>query len=247
MAKAQILLVASYHFDNPNLDVFNMATDDVLSPKRQAEIQTVVEKLAHFQPTKIAVEQNITKQERLNELYSEYCQKMNSGIPSEKRNEIIQLGFRLAQLLGHQQVYAIDVQQDLDFETVMKYAAENGQAAMIEALQASGQNAVSEFAERQENSSVGELLYWFNEEASLAENHRIYVDLLRIGKAPDYVGVKLVQDWYSRNLKIFNELCQIAEENSRILVFYGQGHIPIIRQTILDSSHLELANPLDYL
>src|SRR6185369_5442370 len=54
--RATILILGTYHFDNPGQDAVNLQADDVLAPKRQAEIETVIEKLARYGPTKIAIE-----------------------------------------------------------------------------------------------------------------------------------------------------------------------------------------------
>lgn len=247
MSKPEILLLGTYHFDNPGLDAFNMVTDDVLTPQRQAEIQAVADCLAAFKPTKIAVEQPVDRSEALHKKYQDYCEQAAKGIASESPNELIQIGFRLANMLNHEQLYCIDVKQDLAFAELMEYAAANGHEEFVAYVQTMGQSIVQTFAERQAKSTVGELLRWFNEPESLALNHGLYLDILKIGKAPDYVGVQLVTDWYARNLKIFNELTKIADEDSRILLIFGQGHIPIIRQTILDCSYMTLADPLAYL
>ena len=36
-----VLLVGSYHMSNPGLDTFNLKSDDVLKPKRQAELEAL--------------------------------------------------------------------------------------------------------------------------------------------------------------------------------------------------------------
>jgi hypothetical protein len=51
-----LMFLGAYHMANPGLDHFNLQSDDVLAPKRQAEIQDLVNRLAAFKPTKIAVE-----------------------------------------------------------------------------------------------------------------------------------------------------------------------------------------------
>ena len=55
-ASAKIMILGTYHMDNPRLDAKNLEADDVLLPKRQREIAELNEKLARFNPTKIAVE-----------------------------------------------------------------------------------------------------------------------------------------------------------------------------------------------
>ena len=54
--RAQVLVLGVYHMANPGRDLFNMPADDVLAPKRQAEILELVEVLKRFRPTKVAVE-----------------------------------------------------------------------------------------------------------------------------------------------------------------------------------------------
>ena len=43
--KKQLVLLGTYHFANPGLDVVKVKTDNVLSERRQAEIRAVVERL----------------------------------------------------------------------------------------------------------------------------------------------------------------------------------------------------------
>lgn len=54
------IFLGSYHMANPGLDGFNLEADDVLSPRRQNEIETLVEALANFRPTRVLVERPAT-------------------------------------------------------------------------------------------------------------------------------------------------------------------------------------------
>ncbi len=66
--KAHILVLGTFHLANHNKDMFNVQADDMLAPKRQAEIAALVESLKAFQPTKIAVEAAVGQPE-LNQKY----------------------------------------------------------------------------------------------------------------------------------------------------------------------------------
>src|SRR5262245_63040069 len=55
-SKAQVMILGTYHFANPGLDYVKSDLDDHLSEKRQKQIAEVVELLAKFKPTKIAIE-----------------------------------------------------------------------------------------------------------------------------------------------------------------------------------------------
>src|SRR5688572_23012459 len=94
-ARAEILVLGTYHMNNPGRDIYNSKVDDVLAPKRQAEMAQLIEVLERFQPTKIAVERN-AGDERIKKDYAAYL----AGTHELTRNEIEQVGFRLAKKLG---------------------------------------------------------------------------------------------------------------------------------------------------
>lgn len=50
------MMLGTYHFGNPGQDLHDMKADNVLTPKKQAELADVAARLARFKPTKIAVE-----------------------------------------------------------------------------------------------------------------------------------------------------------------------------------------------
>ena len=50
------MMLGTYHFGNPGQDLHNMKADNVLTPKKQAELADVAARLARFKPTEIAVE-----------------------------------------------------------------------------------------------------------------------------------------------------------------------------------------------
>jgi len=243
MANSTIAFLGTYHFNNPGLDEFNPEVDDVLSEVRQAEIRAVVDALADFNPTHIAVEQPLSNATRIAELYQEF--RDADGI-SERRAEIIQVGFRLAHDLDHQQVHCIDVAGNFPMEDLMAYAAQNG-SDYPQWVQAVGGQFMQEFAELQKISTVGQLLRYFNTESALAENHNIYMHALKVGDTSNYAGANLLTEWYSRNFKIFTEITKLIEDDARILVIIGQGHVPILRQLATDASYLDIVPIRDYL
>jgi len=80
-----------------------MQADDVLAPRRQAEIAHVVAALKEFRPTRIAVERQ-AGDTRIARDYADYL----AGTHELTRNEIEQLGFRLARELGHTAIHPVD-------------------------------------------------------------------------------------------------------------------------------------------
>ena len=89
-ARAEVLVLGVYHMANPGRDIFNTQADDVLAPKRQAEIEQVTAALKKFNPTKIVVEGDVFD-DRITKNYADYL----AGKHELTRNEIEQIGFRL--------------------------------------------------------------------------------------------------------------------------------------------------------
>src|SRR5690349_10090191 len=100
-ATAQVLVLGVFHFATPNADFAKFQGIDVLTPTRQREIEAVVATLARFAPTRIAVERPVTEADSLNGDYSQYL----AGRFELTRNEVHQLGFRLAKRFHQPRVY----------------------------------------------------------------------------------------------------------------------------------------------
>src|ERR1044071_870934 len=94
--RAEVLVLGVYHMANPGRDIFNTKADDVLTPKRQAEIAQLIEALKKFKPTKVAIEADVYS-ERAPKQYADFL----AGNYTLTRNENDQIGYRLAKELGH--------------------------------------------------------------------------------------------------------------------------------------------------
>ena len=243
-APVQVLVLGSYHMGNPGLDLYNAKADDVLSAKRQREVQAVVTALARFKPTRVAVEWSADDQPgHTLPAYHDFL----AGKRSESRNEIDQIGFRLAQKMKHADAFGIDAEGDFPFEAVQAFAAAHGQAGQLQAGMDLIGAKVKEFEQQQATQSVGQLLRAMNVPAQIARDHGWYVDALRYGTAGKQPGAKLVAAWYTRNLEICARLMQVAKPGDRIVVLYGAGHSHLLRQCVRELPGWLLVEANDYL
>jgi len=128
-ARAEVLVLGVYHMASPGKDIFNMRIDDVLAPKRQAEIAQLIEVLKKFHPTKVAVEGDVGDDSIPNR-YADYV----AGKHELSRNEIEQIGFRLAKELGHKTVHPVDVDGEFPFPRVVNYAKASGRSKELDAM-----------------------------------------------------------------------------------------------------------------
>jgi hypothetical protein len=235
-----LLVLGSGHLNNPGRDLFNSKVDDVLAERRQKEIASVVEQLASFQPTHIAVEWPAKSQSRLDARYRDY----REGRYQLGRAEEEQLGLRLAAQLGHARVYAVDwneeppgTDQDYDWPS---YGESHGQKALLAAIKdpkrAKGIVPL-------ESQTIGTWLLQLNHPETLIASHRGYFDWARIGDHERQPGANWVGAWYARNLRIFNNLVDLTDRpQDRILVIYGQGHAYLLRQFATESRAFRLVD-----
>jgi hypothetical protein len=241
-----LMMLGSYHMSNPGADMFNMKADDVLAPKRQSEVQAVVDRLALWRPTKIAIEApfgdtNVVAR------YEAYVR----GEHVLRNREEEQIGFRLAKQLGHPTIYPIDIQMDMDGSGLDAVIGTDPQkfGPYMQELQVIGQAAVTQMGKWLSEGTIGSMLYKLNDPMLNEVGHEFYFRVfVPIIKEKNYAGVDMVSDWYHRNLRIFGNLHQITDHpDDRIFILYGQGHVPLLQKFADDSPYFRVENVQEYL
>jgi hypothetical protein len=237
---AQVLIVGTYHFANPGLDLNNVEVDDVLAPKRQEEIAALVKAVGAFDPNFVAVEWPAAATD---EKYGAY----RKGALPESRNEVVQLGFRLAAQQDIARVHGIDAPGDFPFEAVQAWAAANGQEARLGAMLESAQAMTARTTEQLKTRTVGAMLRDFNTPAAIEQAQSFYADLLRFGAGDEQPGAELNAAWGKRNHIICAKLLQALKPGDRAVVFYGQGHAHALQRCAIEAPGVELVDAEKYL
>jgi len=239
--KPRVLVLGVFHMDNPNLDYVKSTADDMLSPRRQAEIRELVDRLKTFQPTKIALEApaGTTNLQKKYDLY-------RGGQASLGRDEREQLGFRLAGELRHATVYPVDSPREMDIGAVLQAATAAGQGSLAEILQ-KDLACIGQVMESLSARSLLEQLRFHNGPESV-ELNRMYMLLAEAGDAKKPVGVEQLSGWYDRNLRIAVNVLRLADSpEDRILVIFGSGHGPLLRHYLRESPRVDLVDVAPYL
>lgn len=248
-SKIEIMILGTYHFDNPGRDLQNLKADDVLTPQRQRELDALAAALSEFHPTRIMVERVADGPDLTDPHYARFT----PADLGRNRDERVQLGYRLAHALGHQAVYAIDEQPDsgepdyFPFDRLMDWAKANGQEERLQALMAQGAAALSRVEKGLMLRTIPELLGDANRPEGVARDHKAYYELLSFGDLEQQVGADLNAMWYLRNAKIFCKLQKAAKPGDRVLVIYGSGHNYWLRHFASTTSGYSLVEPGPYL
>ncbi len=245
-----ILLVGTGHWSKPGLDYASVDYDDMLAPGRQREIEAVLDRLTAFAPTKVALEFMPDQVNSWNAEYRSYRQG-RFGLTANERH---QLGFRLAAMADHTQIHGIDWHdrdRAIGWDKAITFARTHDQADHIAFFVRSEQETEQDRAtepERIRQLSVREQLREVNAPVWTAANHRIYIDLVRVGDGSDYVGADVVLRWYERNLKIFVNVTRlITALTDRVLVVIGAGHLALLTHFVAGSGRFALECVSDYM
>lgn len=246
----QVMVLGTYHMSNPGQDLHNARIDPVTTPEKQAQLEAVVEALARFRPTAVAIERVAPDQTSL--LDPGYAGFTPSRLLSDP-DERVQIGYRLAHRLGLERVFAID-EQDRDgqppyfpYEGVQRWAEANGDGERLAALHGEIAAMISDLERRQTSETVGQLLASINTPERALWDQGFYARLMGFGAGDDQPGAVLNGRWYARNAQIFARLLQVARPGDRIVVVYGSGHNYWLRQMVATTPGFQLVEPVDYL
>jgi hypothetical protein len=234
--RPEILILGTYHMANPGHDIHNIQADDVLAPKRQAEIEHLLSVLKKFRPTKIAIEADVGSKQVERE-YADYL----AGKYALSRNETNQIGYRLAKELGHRAVYPVDESGDFPWQRVVNYAKANGMFEKFSRLEDGTSKQVAEENDFLQSHTVLEMFEYMNSDSMAAHGIASYYAFVPYGDPYDYAGPDLLAAWYQRNIRIYHNIVKLIESPSdRILVIYGAGHLGWLQQDAANDATVKL-------
>ncbi|MCM8568545.1 DUF5694 domain-containing protein [Gramella jeungdoensis] len=253
--KSQAMVLGVFHFSNASMDSYKKKFSfNILEEKRQAELDTLIEKIAAYRPTKILIEVNRVKYDSIiNSRFEHYLS--NSYSIEDKSNEVYQIGFKLAKKLGHHKVYCSDataewfgVQLDWDNYDGEEYMKSRGQYLKANRYDYNAIYRMHDSLKTQQ--SLTDHLIMLNHPESRLKDHQAYLTgTILAGAGDNYLGADSVGKWYRRNLRIFANAYDLTdfENEERLLLIYGSGHVWQLRQFFMDSPDYDYVEPNDYL
>jgi Family of unknown function (DUF5694) len=240
----KVLMLGTFHFGYPNLDGHKTDSSkfiDVKSPQRQKEMEELAEVIRRFKPTRIYIESS--HQPWIDSLYGEYmASRYKLG-----RNEIFQLGFRIAKQMNHTQLYAVDtwpfsnqyynrfplIDSIWNDNSAVDSLRDNYWDAKYKAFYNAGDSVELSLT----------MLENFLLMATPEVIQRMHGHYLASGFAKESTsGADILSMWwYNRNLRIFNNILRTKPTaNDRIVVLFGNGHTPIMKHCFYSSPEFEV-------
>ena len=225
---AQIILLGTFHFNDPGKDVVKVKDINVFEEESQQYLQDFAQRLAEFKPTRVLLEYSPDNETLLNQRYTDYL----SSDYELAANEIYQLGFRIAKLAGLDAVQSFDHRGvEWQAEAMFEYAKLHNSPGMetfnviIESLTKEEEKARAEL-------SLRELLIRSNDPEKDRLNMDLYMATNSIGAGDGYSGADSSASWWHRNFRMYANIQKLAAPGERIIVIGGSGHMAILKQLL---------------
>ncbi len=251
---SDLLILGSFHFANPQLDTYKPKFSiDIFSEKKQQELNELLGVIKKFAPTKIAVEWKASNQIKLDSVYNAYLR----GEFKLKSNETYQIAFQLAKILGHKKIYAVDApsrgfKNDLSKEEYKEkqnsFYIKAGQEKVNREMQIN-ETYFGLYEKGDKLKTEIPLIDYFkimNDPDVVNHNHGHYLmGEFKMGDSEkdDYFGADNSIWWYSRNLRIFQNILNInTPGEDKVFVLIGAGHLSILHYLANASVDFNLKN-----
>ena len=239
-----VMVLGSYHFYT-NQNLFRVH-EDVATTDRQRDVAEVVDCLAAYQPTHVAVELVVSDQEVVDAQYRQFL----DGRWDLPPNERYQLGFRVAQAMKLPRVHAIDFKNESDSLTIgdVMECAKTAMPGLYRSMMEAGEQRNQGMQHRVNHQSIREILRWMNQPEELTGVLPFYLAMTQIRDANGRrVGLEWLATWQARNLTIYANLRERMKPDDRWLVIYGADHVAPLIQLLQDSREVDLVPVSDFL
>ncbi|HUF64981.1 MAG TPA: DUF5694 domain-containing protein [Gemmatimonadaceae bacterium] len=245
--QVQVMLLGTYHFAGSSSDATRTDPDDVLAPRLQAEIEDLVSRLARWNPEQIAVEWPFSFTDSTRARYARF----RAGILAPSRNEVVQVGFRLADRLGHEAVYPVDMQMRLGNDSLAELMERRPDLQRhSDSLRGVLQSRADSGAVRMGSATIVEILREANSEEALHGGNSLgmFGSFIAAGEGGNYGGPQLLARWYERNIVMVHHITRVLKPDTRrVLVLVGSGHVPAMRNILDESPQFCPVSPLPLL
>ena len=241
LAQSRVMVIGTHHFGK-----------SVLEKKNQESIETFVQLLSGFKPTKIVLEWEPSKTDKTNENYKAYLK--DDFLIDDKANEVYQLGFRLAKLMEHDQLYLFDDKtpfigslDNFSFESFNAYASKNDSGFYDKYIDDIGHNYNYNREYLKSLSLKNEIILRNSPSAQKINSQRMHAFEVRVGIQESWIGPDWLGRWYRRNVRMLANLIKLNEPNDNILIIVGDNHKWVLDDLVESTPEFKLVSSWEFL
>lgn len=207
----EIILVGTYHFEQ----------DQEIIEQKEKEIEELVDHLADYKPTKVALEWDLAEENELNEAY----QRSNGNYSID---ELEQVGFRLAKRLKLEKLHAVNWSGRISQDDVsnLHTAIQNSYPDLLKFMDKLSENAPVISM----NNSLIDSYKKLNDEESIKELEQMYLSFVNVTDSTGgNIGFDFLNKWMERELMIFQNILEKSKSEDRMLLVIGSDHLWMLK------------------
>lgn len=235
--RPKVLLVGTFHFEYCDLDAHVTDKDkrvNVKDPARQKEMEELVDYIARFKPTAIAVE-SAPNTGYLMERYRTYQRTDTLA----RADEMDQIGFRVMERFGLDTIYGVDAPtlvgdlydgpDSLLWRPILDSIYTDWDFTSDDPVSKRYKSFYTFSDDYHTDHTLLESFKYHNAEKMQDRDYGAYLaGDFTLGKYRGADG--LAMHWYSRNLRIFRNVQELPlAPADRLLVLFGAGHMGVLR------------------
>ncbi len=188
-APTEIVLLGTGHFAGSSTDEYSSSVRDVLSDRRQRELDSIASRIAEFAPDQFFVECTPDEQRQIDSLYRAYRAGDYDPTAAGHRNETRQLGFRAADRSGLPRLGCADA-EGLWLGDQARAVARAHNPEVLQEYQSYMERMTGFDSAFLAEHTLGEWLTALNSDSLLFSNHNAYISYYaRMGTFED-TGMK---------------------------------------------------------
>ncbi len=234
----QVLLLGTFHFENPGLDVVKTDVINVMSKPSQEYLKGLAKRISQFKPQVVMLEFDPAETAAINQEYQQYL----AGQFELPVNETYQIGFRVAKLAGVNKLVSLDERQvQWQGDALFSYMAEHDQA-MARRVQEKVAQLTAQINHDQKTLNLEQLLIKNNSAPMDRLNKNFYLFTNAVGAGDGFAGADAAASWWHRNFRIYAKIQQQVKQHGRVFALAGQGHTAIIRDLLLLDEQVNAAD-----
>ncbi|RAJ10891.1 hypothetical protein LX64_00498 [Chitinophaga skermanii] len=251
--KINVILIGTYHFNNPGFDQNKVIERNILEEKNQQSLESISDKIVKkYKPSKVFVEYPFDENEELNQLFSLYkagkpivnvdTLKNNFLKRFYSENEIFQFGFRIAKKANNDSIYAMDYDNVPMYFNKIKSKVDSLANFTYEDFMKTNMALADATNKIVGSSKLEHVFRGLNSAAYYKINLGSYIwPINLINKDHDFFGSDLVAAWYKRNLIMYSNIQRATtEKDATIVILAGAGHASIMASFIQHDARFNL-------
>ncbi|PKV52849.1 hypothetical protein ATE84_4978 [Aquimarina sp. MAR_2010_214] len=241
LTQSKIMIVGTLHFGK-----------DILEPHNQENIVKLVKTISKYNPTKVVLEWEPSALSIVNKEYQSFV--VDTFNISNKRNEVYQLGFRIAKNMKHDSIYLFDNQtefigslENFSFDSFGEYAKQNDDG-FYNIYEKHLTKIFNQNQKIYKNHNLYDRIALMNSPTAQKFNaQRMHMYEIRVGIQKNWIGPDWLARSYQRNIRMAGNILKMAQTGDRILVIVGDNHKWTLDMLFENIPDFEVVSSWDYL